>query len=128
MVLRGLFIALMATGLLSCSAPLSEEENLEVERAAALIEKDAVELIDVRSEDEVADGYIAGAKHLNFHEDDFDQKLEELPRDKPYLIYCHSGGRSSRTVARMREMGFEEVYNLKGGIVAWKEEGRETLK
>lgn len=80
---------------------------------------DAV-LLDLRTPDEFAEGYIAGAENVNFYDDTFKDQLQAMPRDKTYLIYCRSGGRSGRVAKLMAELGFERVYDLKGGMIAWK--------
>jgi len=49
-------------------------------------------------------------------------RSDELPRDREIVVYCRSGGRSARIVKRLREAGFEGVYNLEGGILAWADE------
>ncbi|MDQ3795082.1 MAG: rhodanese-like domain-containing protein, partial [Actinomycetota bacterium] len=50
------------------------------------------------------------------------QRLVELDQNDNVAIHCKTGGRSARAVRLMREAGFENVYNVKGGITAWSEE------
>lgn len=50
------------------------------------------------------------------------ERADELPRDREIVVYCRSGGRSARIVKRLREAGFDGVYNLEGGILAWADE------
>ena len=50
------------------------------------------------------------------------QRTAELPRDKRILVHCKSGGRSARAVSLLREEGFEDVWNISGGIIAWARE------
>ncbi len=112
--------------MMACHPPVPEEENVNVEQASDLMENGQVTLLDVRTDSEWDQGYIDGARQLNFHEDDFEQELATLPKDETYLVYCHSGGRSAKTLHKMKEMGFEKVYNLDGGISAWKDSGKEV--
>ncbi len=49
-------------------------------------------------------------------------RLEELPRDKKLLIMCRTGGRSTEIAHHLLQRGFEQVYNLQGGITAWSRE------
>jgi rhodanese-related sulfurtransferase len=81
-------------------------------------------LLDVRSPEEFAETKIAGAANLDFYSDNFEQKLADWDKSKAYYVYCHSGSRSSKTAQMMNRMGFTKVYNLNGGIVAWKASGR----
>ena len=80
-------------------------------------------ILDVRTPEEVADGYIEGAVNIDFYEDDFRDQLDRLDRDKTYVIYCRSGGRSGSARDTMRELGFAEVHNILGGMNDWRAAG-----
>lgn len=83
-----------------------------------------VVLLDVRTADEFQSGYLLGAIQYDYYEtESFETALDQLDRDKTYLVYCRSGGRSSNAMSMMKAMGFKEVYNLKGGILAWRKAG-----
>ena len=56
------------------------------------------------------------------------QRMEELDRRRPLVIYCRSGSRSAWAARLLQERGFENVLNLKGGILAWREEVDPTLQ
>lgn len=86
-------------------------------------------LVDVRRPDEVEKGMIdPSAMHYDFHADDFNENIASLDKKETYYIYCHSGGRSGKTVELMKEMGFKKVYNVDGGITKWQEVGNELVK
>jgi len=71
-------------------------------------------IIDVRSPDEFADGYYPGAKNIPINS--LLARLEDLgPKDKPIVVYCASGGRSSVAQAMLKANGFADVTNA-GGI------------
>ena len=77
-------------------------------------------ILDVRTEEEVEDGYIPNMKNLNiFKGQAFIYELEALDKNKNYYIYCRSGGRSGQACAIMNQMGFENAYNLLGGFQEW---------
>ena len=76
-----------------------------------------VVLLDVREPAEVATAAVAAAVHIPMRE--VPARLDELPRDKPLVVMCHSGGRSSRVAQYLQYNGFSNVLNLKGGIDAW---------
>lgn len=77
-------------------------------------------ILDVRTEEEVEDGFIPNAKNLNiFKGQAFIYELEALDKSKNYYVYCRSGGRSGQACAIMNEMGFENAYNLLGGFSEW---------
>lgn len=112
----------------ACEAQSPQVKDVDVETASKLMAEDEVILLDVRTPEEYEEGHIEDARHINFYEDDFEQKVKELPKDQAYLVYCHSGNRSGKTMAKMKQMGFEKVYNLEGGITAWKQQGKEVEK
>ncbi len=77
-------------------------------------------LLDVRTEAEVKEGTISGSQNIVFDEA-FANKLGSLPTGVPIFVYCAAGKRSAKAAAIMKEKGFKEVYQLKGGLNAWKE-------
>jgi len=95
------------------------------EAGAAIIDDPPPELVvlDVRTSEEFADGHLADATMLDFYRDDFADRLAELDPDAPYLIYCRSGNRSGQTRALMEELGFTDVVDVDGGILAWDDAG-----
>lgn len=74
-----------------------------------------LQVIDVRTPQEIAGGKIEGAIEANVFSADFKRTIATLPKDRPYLIYCRSGQRSGGACKMMIRQGFTEVYNLKGG-------------
>ena len=85
-------------------------------------------LLDVRTKEEFVAGHIPGAVHLNVNDPDFEKKVAALPKDRPYLVNCRSGARSTRACDKMLTLGFADVYNLEGGILAWQKADKEVTK
>jgi GrxC family glutaredoxin len=81
--------------------------------------KDAV-FIDVRTDDEYREGHILHALHAPLGL--LDSKLKDINKykNRPLIVYCRSGSRSSQGGAVLKKNGFEEVYNLSGGVMAWQ--------
>ncbi|GAB5466553.1 MAG: rhodanese-like domain-containing protein [Candidatus Kapaibacteriales bacterium] len=94
-------------------------ENINATDAKNMISNGGIEIIDVRSEAEYPEGKIEGHKLINLNSADFGQKIDELEKDKTYLVYCRAGGRSAVASGIMVSKGFDKVYNLEGGIQAW---------
>ncbi|NOS85119.1 MAG: rhodanese-like domain-containing protein [Ignavibacteria bacterium] len=90
-------------------------------------EPDAV-ILDVRSAFEFGGDKIAGAQNMSYTSSGFKAYLEKLDKSKSYLVYCASGSRSVGAVKQMKSMGFEKVYNLKGGIEHWKSAGMPVVR
>ncbi|MBS1550678.1 MAG: rhodanese-like domain-containing protein [Bacteroidetes bacterium] len=86
-----------------------------------MIEEDSFVLIDVRTLEEYSEGHIKGAVNLDFYKTTFEDDIDELDKRKRYLVYCRSGNRSRQAMYLMRDLGFEEVYNLSDGIISWNE-------
>jgi rhodanese-related sulfurtransferase len=84
-------------------------------------------VLDVRTPEEFAEGHLADAVLVDFQADDFEERLGELDRSAQYVLYCRSGNRSGQAREMMAEMGFEEVYDVDGGIVAWEQAGLPTV-
>jgi len=84
-------------------------------------------ILDVRTPGEFSEGHLANAININFYADTFRQEMNQLDREKTYLIYCRRGVRSDRTLQMMQEMGFQQVYNLLGGTTRWQREGFPTV-
>jgi rhodanese-related sulfurtransferase len=81
----------------------------------------ALQLVDVRNDDEVARGIISGAKHIVLN--DLPARRNELNIETPLVFYCHSGVRSAHACIYMAEQGFAALFNLQGGIMAWGQAG-----
>ena len=77
-------------------------------------------IVDVRTPGSWKPDHLYGSICRNYYDSDFEQQLEALPKHKMYLIHCQSGGRSGRAFTTMQELGFKEVYDMKGGMSAWK--------
>lgn len=82
---------------------------------------DGALLIDVREQDEWEEAHVAEARHIPLAE--LAVRVAELPKDRDVVLMCHSGGRSARARTFLAMQGFERVYNLDGGIVAWIQRG-----
>ncbi|MDX1829426.1 MAG: rhodanese-like domain-containing protein [Lutibacter sp.] len=76
-------------------------------------------IIDVRTPMEFSQGYIKGAKNINFFDSDFAKQINSFDKSKPIYVYCKTGHRSEIASEKMVQLGFKEVYDLKGGIINW---------
>ena len=80
-------------------------------------------ILDVRTEEEWNDGIIPNAILLDIYKGQgFIYGLEELDKSKNYYVYCKAGGRSAQACSIMNQLGFENTYNLMGGITEWSGE------
>lgn len=79
-------------------------------------------ILDVRTDGEVAEGAIPGHKHIDINQPGFLSEVSKLDSDKTFLVYCRSGGRSGMACSLMAKNGFSNLYNMKGGVLAWRGE------
>ncbi|MCE7995788.1 MAG: rhodanese-like domain-containing protein [Roseivirga sp.] len=94
-------------------------EQLSAEAFRTLQMKSNPIILDVRSPEELSEGIIPNYRQINFFNTSFREELSRLDRSKSYLVYCRSGNRSRKACKMMSSMGFENLYNLAGGIQAW---------
>ena len=106
-IATALVVVGLATVLLAgCGAP---PDAIEV--------TDETVVVDVRTPEEFDAGHLEGARNLDVSAPGFDDAVAALPSDRPLVVYCQTGNRSSRAVQRMRELGVEDVLDA-GGIDA----------
>lgn len=105
---------------------VTELKNINVAELQAHMERGQIRLVDVRSEAEIARGFIQGAVKLPLNA--LPQQLHELDSTMPTVFYCQMGGRSAQAAALATAQGFVEVYNLQGGIAAWMQAGQPVVQ
>ena len=77
-------------------------------------------ILDVRTESECDEGIIPNSINIDIYEGQvFIDKIEALDKSKNYYVYCHSGARSAKACELMENLGFQNAYNLLGGILNW---------
>lgn len=88
--------------------------------ATQLMNHDNAVFVDVREDKEVAEGFIVDAVHIPLSQ--LSNRIAELEpyKGRPLVAYCRSGSRSFSAGNKLRKAGFETVYNLTGGILAWQ--------
>lgn len=121
------------------TSKITEDEKQEVKKEVVIKDLDTETfktqlsgeneaiLVDVRTPEEVAEGYIQGAINIDFRNANFMHKMSELDKNKAIYLYCRSGGRSGQAAAMLKEAGFTEVYNLLDGFNGWKEAENDFL-
>jgi len=117
------FLFCITITFLSCNgkADTAGLQNIKVTEIAKLkVDNPDLVILDVRTAKEIIGGKIdENAIEIDFKEDSFEKKINDLDRNKTYLVYCKSGGRSSKTANMMLMAGFKNVYNLEGGYSDW---------
>lgn len=108
----------------NCNQTLnSESKVVSPEEMQTLLQLDNIQLVDVRTPKEFKEGFIENAQNIDFKSSTFYEAIKKLDKNKPVIVYCHSGGRSAKCANKLKEAGFTKVYDLEGGISKWKLEG-----
>jgi len=117
----------------SCSAQTNSALTTS-EFESGISTKDSIQILDVRTPGEYGSGHIKGALLADWNnKEEFKRRVAFIDKNKPVYVYCLAGGRSAAAAEKMRAEGYEAVYELKGGINAWKAdnkplEGKSTAK
>lgn len=80
-------------------------------------------ILDVRTPDEISRGKIKDATTIDWKDERFEKKAALMQKDRPIFVYCAAGGRSAKAAEKLEQLGFTKVYNLAGGLTAWKASG-----
>jgi len=85
-------------------------------------------LIDVRTPGEYASGHVENSVNIDFRASNFKDLIGELDKNQDVYVYCKVGGRSASAAKMMEDMGFNKIYDLKGGIMQWEKDGFKKVK
>ena len=85
------------------------------------------QLVDVRTFAEYSEGHLSGAILIDIKEPTFDSLIDQLDPTRPVFLYCRSGKRSLEAANVLEKKNFKVVYNLEGGIIAWKKSGKTVV-
>jgi rhodanese-related sulfurtransferase len=114
-------------GLVLVAQQLQAADGVDVKQAQSMNLQGAL-LLDVREPDEYSEMHAPNAKLIPLGE--LNARLQEIAsyKDKPIVVMCRSGRRSAKAVALLHDAGFTQASNVKGGIVAWANDGLEVIK
>ena len=123
------FFAFILTLLgLNASTACSQQafENRDVSNFAELIDNGNVQLVDVRTAEEFAEGHLAGAVNIDMKQSSFmEQAKKQLSKEQTVAVYCRSGRRSATVAGWLTAEGYR-VVNMEGGILAWQAAQKEV--
>lgn len=117
------FLSIPLLFLSSCSIGQEGTEKINlpaVEFAEKMQAIPTAPIIDVRTPEEFKQGHIQNAVNINWNGSDFSAQMAKFDKSQPIFIYCLSGGRSGSASAQLRSEGFKEIYELTGGMMAWR--------
>lgn len=101
-------------------------KEIPVEEAEKMIKSEEAVLLDVRTPGEYYAEHVEGAKWIPL--DQLARRVGELDKEKAILAcFCRSGNRSSQACGILERNGFKRLFNVRGGILAWKDAGLKTV-
>lgn len=126
--MRNFFLKLTIISLLfNCNITSNSSfQDINSDELELMIKKEDLVLLDVRTPTEYSNGHLISAVNINYYGENFDDEIDKLDKLKPIVVYCKSGGRSSKSALKLVEKGFEKIYNLKGGFDQWIFHGKKV--
>ncbi|MDV4111494.1 thioredoxin [Elizabethkingia anophelis] len=122
------FFLILLTGCGKAQNNKSESSLPAIEFSKKLGQTKDVQLVDVRTPDEFRNGHLKNAMNIDWSADDFNEKSKALDKSKPVFVYCMSGPRSMAAAAKLKEMGFKNVYEMQGGMMKWRNTSLPEVK
>ncbi len=120
--MKNLAFLVLTIFLFACESGNGQQINkLDVNEFEQKLSKTAnAQLLDVRTPEEYKANHLKSALNVDYSDDKFELMIESLDKSKPVFVYCLSGGRSAAAAKILLAKGFQEVYDMKGGMSAWK--------
>jgi rhodanese-related sulfurtransferase len=120
---------LAAAALIAVSAALGYELWLRAQSLGALSPQEAIRLmnqgatvLDLRPAEAFAAGHIAGARHFDAAQIPGAAETLKKNKERALIIYCDAGNTAAQAVRSLTQQGYTQVFNLRGGIAAWRAE------
>lgn len=121
-------IAFLLAVLVFCNIAVGQTKLGAKTFSAKLKETPNAFLLDVRTPEEVNRSFIKNAVFMDIHDSVFEKKIATIDKKLPVFVYCAIGVRSADAANMLHNLGFNEVYDLKGGIINWKLAGLPIVK
>jgi len=123
-----LILSLFVGVFMSCQAQNKSNEALSTDAFQQQIQQPGVQILDVRTAGEFANGHIEHALQADWLiPTQFQERVKSIDKDKPVYVYCLSGVRSAAAADWLRNHGYAHVYHLAGGIQAWNQAGKPLV-
>jgi len=115
------FFILLGFLFINCNSQV-EIKSISTKELKVLLSEKNIQLLDVRSSNEIKKGFIKTAIFTNYFDDDFYKQASiKLNKNKSVYLYCRSGNRSAKAAIILKGKGYD-VYNILGGFNQWKKE------
>ena len=116
-------LSLLMAFTVSCvnkKADSSDIKLVTADEMKQIIELEDVQVVDVRTASEFEAIRVKSAQNIDFNSPTFDKDIQKLDKSKPVVLYCKGGGRSAKCAKKLKDAGFEKIYDLEGGLSKWE--------
>ncbi|WP_299111637.1 rhodanese-like domain-containing protein [uncultured Winogradskyella sp.] len=110
----------LTTSCLDSKEAGADVKLVTAEEMQSILEMEEVQLVDVRTPKEYNQEHIVSSQNIDFMSPTFEEDIKNLDKAKPVILYCKGGNRSAKCAKKLKDAGFEKVYDLEGGISKWK--------
>ncbi len=113
----------IALGLVGCTGGQTQQELNRLSAndfSKKISETENARILDVRTPEEFEKGHLENAINIDWKGSDFDRHVSQFEPSTPIFVYCLSGGRSKAAAGHLKELGFENITELSGGIMEWR--------
>ena len=121
-------VGLTTTGCLNEQKVSADVKLVSAEEMQNILEQEDVQLVDVRTPEEYENEHIVNSQNIDFRSPTFEEDVKQLDKSKPVILYCKSGRRSAECAKKLKDAGFEKIYDLEGGISKWKHSDQIEIK
>jgi len=123
-------IGLIVIGLAAYKLYFSKQSSIGItaDKFEDISKEPGCVIIDIRNASDFKGDKLSGAQNISFTAGDFKERVQSLDKKKTYLLYCKNGNDALYAARTMKEMGFDRVYSLKGGLDGWKRENKPVVK
>ena len=130
--MKGILLSTLMIFFFSCTNHSQQQRGVQLVSvqafAEALKSTPNATIIDVRTPEEFQGGHLKDAVNFNVLGPDFANQVSQLDRDHAVFAYCKAGGRSADAASIMKDMGFDIIYDMQGGYMAWSAAGMESTQ
>lgn len=128
-IMKNLIIySLLLFSLAACNSSSRTQKLKADEFSSKFSEASNPILIDVRTPEEFEESHIESAINIDVKQDNFEEEIGKLDKGKSIFVYCKRGSRSAKAFLKIKEAGFNSVYELRGGIDSWTINGNQVVQ
>jgi len=116
-------------GTIGCTQPVLKKIGVKEAQTLLSTKNSDLQIVDLRTPGEIAQtGSLPGAEFIDFTAPSFQNKVKQLDKKRPVLLYCAVGGRSAEAAKMLHQQKFQLVYEMSPGMNGWLAAGNKTSK